>query len=126
MDGLLPLLEQIATEISNDGLQHLSSDLITYIHNFPPEWTAMMRRVAMAYEQVHQVVRGDLPTEDESSEEDDDTKSDDESDSDQQPSGAVPSALVHLGVFCFVMYILLRKHMWLLILYWTCFGHMTD
>ena len=24
------------------------------------------------------------------------------------------------------MYILLRKHIWLLILYWTCFGHATD
>ena len=42
----------------------------------------MMRRMAMAYEQVRQVARGDLPAEDESSEEDDDTESDDESESD--------------------------------------------
>ena len=41
-----------------------------------------MRRMAMACEQVHWAMRGDLPMEDESSEEDDDTESDDESESD--------------------------------------------
>ena len=75
----------------------------------------------MACDYIHRAVRGDLPAEDESSEEDDDTESDDESDSDdgsesdQQPCGAIPSALVHLGVFVSLMYILLRKHMWLFI-----------
>ena len=53
----------------------------------------------MDCEHFHQAARGDLPTQDEFSEEDDDTESDDESKSDQQPSGASPSALVHLGVF---------------------------
>ena len=41
----------------------------------------MMKRMAMACEHIHQAVRGDIPTEDESSQEDDDTESDDESES---------------------------------------------
>ena len=60
----------------------MSSDLITSIHSFPPEWTIVMRRMVMACEHIHRVVRGDLPAEDESSEEADDTESDDESESD--------------------------------------------
>ena len=79
MDDLLPHLEWLATGISDDGWQHLSRDLITSIHSFPLEWTAVMRRMAMACEQVRRAARGDLPTEDESSEEDDDTESDDDS-----------------------------------------------
>ena len=82
MDDLLLHLEWLATGTSDDGWQHLSSELIAYIHSFPPEWTAVMRRMAMAYEQVRQVARGDIPMEDESFEEDDDTESDDESDLD--------------------------------------------
>ena len=82
MDGLLPHLEWLATRISDDGWGHMSSDLIASIHSFPPEWTIVMRRMAMAYEQVHREARGDLPTVDDSSEEDDDTKSDDGSESD--------------------------------------------
>ena len=82
MDGLLPHLERLATGISNDGWQHLSSDMITSIHSFPLEWTVVMRRMAMACEHVHRVARGDLPVEDESSEEYDDTESDDESELD--------------------------------------------
>ena len=52
MDDLLPHLERLATGISDDGWQHLSRDLITSIHSFPLEWTAVMRRMALACEQV--------------------------------------------------------------------------
>ena len=82
MDGLLPHLEWLATMISDDGWQHLSSDMIASIHIFPPEWIAVMRRMAMACEHVRRAMRGDLLAEDESYEEDDDTESDDESESD--------------------------------------------
>ena len=58
----------------------------------------------MACEHFHQVARGDLLAEDDSSKEDDDTESDDKSESYQQPSGAIPSALVHLGVLCHYEY----------------------
>ena len=81
MDGLLPHLERLATRIFDDGWQHLSNDLIASIHSFPLEWTAVMRRMAMACEHVHRATRGDLPTEDVSSEEDDDIESDDKSES---------------------------------------------
>ena len=56
--------------------------MIASIHIFPPEWTSVMRKMAMACDYLHQAVRGDLPAEDESSEEDDDTEPDDESGSD--------------------------------------------
>ena len=56
--------------------------MIASIHSFPPKWIVVMRRMAMAYEHIRRVARGDLPTEDESSKEDDDTDSDDESESD--------------------------------------------
>ena len=82
MDDLLLHMERLATGISKDGWQHLRNNLITSIHSFPPEWTAVMRRMAMACEHVRWVVRGDLPAKDESSKEDDDTESDDESESD--------------------------------------------
>ena len=55
--------------------------MIAAIHNLPPEWTGVMRKMAMACEHFRQAARGDLPAEDESSEEYDDTKSDDESES---------------------------------------------
>ena len=55
--------------------------MISSINSFPPEWTSMMRRMAMAYEHIHWAVRGDLPAEDESFKDDDDTESDDESES---------------------------------------------
>ena len=41
-----------------------------------------MRRMAVSYDYLRRVVRGDLPAEDESSEEDDDTEPHDESKSD--------------------------------------------
>ena len=82
MDGLLPHLEWLAIGVSDDGWQHLSNDMIASIHSFPLEWTSMMRRMAMACEDISQVARGNIPAEDESSEEDDDTESDDESDLD--------------------------------------------
>ena len=56
--------------------------MITSIHSFPPKWIVVMRRMAMAYEQVRRAARGDIPTEDESSEEDDDSESYDEFESD--------------------------------------------
>ena len=56
--------------------------MIVAIHNLPPEWTGVMRNMDMACEHFFQVVRGDLPIEDESSLKDDDTKSDDESELD--------------------------------------------
>ena len=56
--------------------------MIASIHISPLEWTVVMRRMAMACEHVRRSGRGDLPTEDESSEEDDETESDDESESD--------------------------------------------
>ena len=56
--------------------------MIASIHRFPAEWTSVMRRMAMAFEHIHWVARGDLPAEDESSQEDDDTESDDESELD--------------------------------------------
>ena len=82
MDGVLPYLEQLATRVSDDGWQHLSSDMIAAIQNLPLELTGVMRKMAMACEHFRQAVRGDLPTEDESSLEDDDTESDDEYESD--------------------------------------------
>ena len=68
--------------VSDDGWQHLSSEMIATIHNLPPEWTGVMRKMAMDCEHFHRATRGDLPAEDESSEEDDDTELDDESKSD--------------------------------------------
>ena len=56
--------------------------MITAIHNLPPEWTGVMRNMAMACEHFRRAVRGDLTAEDESSKEDDDTKLDDESELD--------------------------------------------
>ena len=56
--------------------------MIASIHGFPPEWTGVMRRMAMSCEYIRRAVRGNLPIEDDSSEEDDDTESDDESESD--------------------------------------------
>ena len=56
--------------------------MIASIHSLPLEWTGVMRKMAVACEHFRRAARGDLPTEDESSEEDDDTKSDDESESD--------------------------------------------
>ena len=56
--------------------------MIAATHNLPPVWTGVMRKMAMACEHFHRVVRGDLPAEDESSEEDDDTESKDESELD--------------------------------------------
>ena len=78
----MPYMEQLATGVSDDGWQHLSTNVIVAIHNLPPELTGVMRKMAMACELFRQAVRGDLPTEDVSSEEDDDTESDDESESD--------------------------------------------
>ena len=82
MDGLLPYLERLAAGVSDDGWQHLSNDVIASIHSFPPKWTGVMRRMAMTYEHIRRVARGDLPAKDESSEEDDDIESEDESESD--------------------------------------------
>ena len=56
--------------------------MIAAIHNLPPEWTSVMRKMVMDCEHFHWVERGDLPAEDESSKEDDDTESDDEFESD--------------------------------------------
>ena len=81
VDEFLPYLEWLADGISNDGWQHLNNDMIASIHIFPPEWTSVMRRMAMACEYFRRAVRGDLPAEDESSKENDDTKTDDESES---------------------------------------------
>ena len=79
MDGVLPYLEWLATGVSDDGWQHLSSEMISAIHNLPPEWIGVMRKMAMAREHFRWASRGDIPAEDESSEEDNDTESDDES-----------------------------------------------
>ena len=68
--------------VSNDGWKHLSNDVIASIHSFPPEWTFVMRRMAMACEHIRRAMRGDLLAEDDSFEEDDDIELDDESDSD--------------------------------------------
>ena len=72
MDGLLLHLEQLAARVSDDGWKHLSNDVIASIHRFPPEWTSVMRRMAMAYEHICRAARGNIPVEDEYSEEDDD------------------------------------------------------
>ena len=79
---MMPYLEWLATGVSDDGWQHLSSEMIAAIHNLPPKWTGVMRKMAMACEHFHRVVRGDLLAEDESSEEDDETKSYNQSQSD--------------------------------------------
>ena len=81
MDGLVPYMEELAIGVSDDGWQHLSSDMIVAIHNLPLELIVVMRKMAMACKHFHRVARGDLPAEDESSKEDDDTKLDDESES---------------------------------------------
>ena len=56
--------------------------MITAIHNLYPEWLGVMRNMAIACEHFYRVVRGDRPTEDESSKEDNDTESNDESELD--------------------------------------------
>ena len=48
MDGLLPHLEWLATGVSNDHWQHLRNDVIASIHSFPLDWSAVMRRIAVA------------------------------------------------------------------------------
>ena len=82
MDGLVPYMEELATGVLGDGWKHLSTNLIAAIHNIPPEFTSVMRKMVVACEHFRRAARGDLPAEDESSEEDDDTQPDDESDSD--------------------------------------------
>ena len=82
MDGVMSYLERIPTGVSDDGTQHLSIEMIASIHSLSLEWTGVMKRIAMAYEHFCRVAKGNLPTEDESSEEEDDTDSDDESNSD--------------------------------------------
>ena len=79
---MMPYLKRLATRVSDDGWKHLSSEMIAAIHNLPPEWTGVLRNMAMACEHFRRVARGDLTTEDESSEEDDDTESNDESELD--------------------------------------------
>ena len=74
LDGLVLHLELLAAEVSDDGWQLLSNDVISSIHSFPPEWTSVMRKMVMACDYLRQAARGDLPVEDESSEEDDDTE----------------------------------------------------
>ena len=69
LDELVPPLEWLAPGVSNDRWQHLRNDVIASIHSFPPEWTTMMRRMAMACDYIHRAARGDLPVEDEYSEE---------------------------------------------------------
>ena len=59
----------------------MNNDLIASIHIFPPEWTFVMRKMAVACDYLCRATRGDLPAEDESSEEDDDIEPDDESES---------------------------------------------
>ena len=82
MDVVLSYLEQLATRVSDDGWQHLSSEMIAAIHNLPPESTGVMRKMAMDCEHFRWAARGDLPAEDESSKKDDDIELDDESESD--------------------------------------------
>ena len=48
--------------------------MIAAIQIFPPEWTSVMRMMAMACDYLRRVARWDLPIKDESSEEDDDTE----------------------------------------------------
>ena len=79
VDEFLSDLEKLTDGISDDGWQHLNNDLITAIHIFPPEWTSVMRWVAVAYDYLRRAMRSDIPTEDESSKEDDDTELDDDS-----------------------------------------------
>ena len=80
---MLPYLERLDTGVLDDGWQHLSSEMISSIHNLPPEWTGVMRKMAMACEHFRWAARGDIPVEDESFEDDDDdTESDYESESD--------------------------------------------
>ena len=79
---MLPYLERLDIGVSDDGWQHLSSDMIVAIHNLPLELTCVMRKMAMACEHFRRAVRGDIPAEDVSSEEDDGTESDDDSDLD--------------------------------------------
>ena len=68
--------------VSDDGWQHLSSEMIATIHNLPPEWTGVMRKMVMACEHFCREARGDLPAGDESSKEYDDIELDDESELD--------------------------------------------
>ena len=116
-------MEELATRVSDDGWQHLSTNLIASIRNLPLELTGMMRKMAVACEHFRWMVRGDLPVEDEPSLEDYDTESDDGSESDQWPSGAVPSALVHLGVFC-VAYVYPTEKAYVASHF--CIGHVLD
>ena len=50
MDGVLLYLERLATGVSDDGWQHLSSDMIATIHILPSKLTGVMRKMAMACE----------------------------------------------------------------------------
>ena len=82
MDGLVPYMEEVASRVSDDGWWHLSTNIIASIHNLPLELTGVMRKMAMACEHFRRAVRGDLPTEDESSLKDDVIESEIESKSD--------------------------------------------
>ena len=53
MDGLVPYMEELATRVSGDGWQHLSTNLIAAIHNLRPELTGVMRKMAVACEHFH-------------------------------------------------------------------------
>ena len=44
----MPYMEQLAIGVSDDGLQHLSTDMIAAIHNLPLELTSVMRKMAVA------------------------------------------------------------------------------
>ena len=61
---MLSYLKRLATRVSDDGWKHLSSEMIAAIHNLRPEWTGVMRKMAMACEHFRRAARGDLPLED--------------------------------------------------------------
>ena len=61
MDGLVPYMEEVASRVSDDGWQHLSTNIISVIHNLPPDLTGVMRKMAVACEHFRWAERGDLP-----------------------------------------------------------------
>ena len=84
LETIMPHLEQLAEGIADVVWQHLDNELIATCHSVPPEWTPLMRRIAVYYEYVRREARGDVAMEDDESfdEDDDSSKEDDETEPD--------------------------------------------
>ena len=66
-------VERILEGVIDDGWWYLDDDLIIACYRSPPEWIALMWRIAVDFENVIETTEGDVLMEEESSDEEEDT-----------------------------------------------------